>query len=131
MFELQFLKKTVSSTLFLTIFLGAFLTYYYGMNFGLGFISGSLWNVINFNSLIALVSSVFTPAKPDKVRVIKAIFKKFGLLYAGGFVIIKYSHFSLWGILSGFSLLFIVLFLKALGRVFYERSKHTGSSGTD
>ena len=127
MLELQFLKKTIRLTLFLTIFLGAFLTYYYGISFGLGFISASFWNILNFSALAGLIRSVFLPVKFSKIRILTFIFLKFGLLYALGFAIIKYGNFSLWGIFCGFSLLFIVLFLKALGKVFYERSKRLGS----
>ena len=131
MLELQFLYKTLRLTLFLTLLLGAFLFYYYGGSFALGFISGSFWNIVNFSILIGLIRSAFGAVKPNKLKIIIFFILKFGLLYAGGFAIIKYSHFSLWGILSGFSLLFIVLFLKALGKVFYERSKRIGSSGTN
>lgn len=122
MFELQFLYKTLRLTLFLTVFLGAFLFYYYGSSFGLGFISGSFWNIVNFTILIGLIRSIFRNTKPNKAKIAVFFILKFGLLYALGFAIIKYSNFSLGGILAGFSLLFLVLFIEALGKVLYERT---------
>lgn len=131
MVELQFLYKSLRLTLYLTLLFGAFLIYYFGLNFGLGFISASGWNVLNFSILTGLVRAIFqTPKpKPKASKVVLFFFLKFGLLYGAGFVIIKYSHFSLWGILSGFSLLFMVLFLRALGKIFYERISRISRSG--
>ncbi len=127
--ELEFLYKSLRLTLILTLLFGAFLIYYFGLNFGLGFISASGWNLINFSILIGLTSSVFQTAKPKAIKIVLFFFLKFGLLYAAGFVIIKYSHFSLWGISAGFSLLFIVLFLRALGIIFYERTNNISRPG--
>lgn len=122
MVELQFLYKSLRLTFFLSLFLGAFLIYYYGSNVGLGFICGSFWNIFNFVVLIRLIRSVFEPSKRKRLKIFFFCILKFGLLYIIGFVIIKHSHLSLSGMLAGFSLLFLVLFLKTLGRVFYERT---------
>jgi hypothetical protein len=122
MFELQFLYKCLRLTLYLTLFIGAFLTYYYRSSVALGFMSGSFWNIFNFNILISLIRSIFSSVKPNKTKIVLLFIVKFGLLYVAGFAIIKYSGFSLQGILWGFSLLFVVLFLKALGKVLYERT---------
>lgn len=124
MLELQFLYKSLRLTLYLTLLIGAFLTYYYGGSFALGFVSGSFWNIFNFSILIRLIRSVFQTVKPSKIKIVLFFILKFGLLYVLGFVIIKYSGFSLWGILAGFSLLLVVLFLKALGKVLYERTNN-------
>jgi len=85
---------------------------------------GALWGSLNLYFLTNLITEIFSPGKEvRKGKVILIVLVKFPLLYLIGYVllIIKRSgsqdpYFPAISLVSGFTLIFLVMFLKALGR---------------
>lgn len=109
---------------------------YYNKNFALGALAGGAWNIINIYFLTRLVKVTFSPASPavsgqegrtgpkspNKKKIAYLVFIKFPLLYGAGFLILRYSGVSLYGVLVGFSIFFLVISLKAIGAAIVDRS---------
>jgi hypothetical protein len=94
-----------------------FVTVYYDFKFGAGILSGAIWGCLNLIFLTHLITEVFTPAQEvRKGKIILIALIKFPLLYLFGFGLLKINYFPPISLLSGFTLIFLVMFLKALGR---------------
>lgn len=96
---------------------------YYNKNFALGALAGGAWNIINVYFLTCLVRVAFGTKSPNKKKITYLVFIKFPLLYGAGFAILRYSGVSLYGVLVGFSILFLIIPLKAIGAVIGDRSR--------
>ena len=83
----------------------------------LGFLLGSAWSVANLYIIKGLVELVITPHTGSLRRIaLHAVFK-FPLLYAGGYFILSAGGYTIWAPMAGFSLPFVVIVLKACGRL--------------
>lgn len=117
---LDFIHRIIKVFLIVTALFVPFIFLSFGPSFTLGFLSGALWNLLNIRILAVLFCK-------------KGLFLylvKFPFLYLSGYLILKYTDFSIYGIIMGFSLIFLVIILKVLGKFLidykgmeaYERS---------
>lgn len=113
---LEFISRVRHATLVVGVLTFAFVSLYYSPTFGLGLLVGCLWGVANFWALEHVLTAVLRPDTVDRRKAFIFAGIKFPVLYAAGFVILWKGWFEPVSLLAGFSLLFLVVLLKALGR---------------
>lgn len=114
----NFIIKSLKIAVVITIILAPFSLVYFSPSVAIGFTAGAVWNILNVY-LLFHASNVLVPSEQadeaKKMMGIIAGIVKFPVLYGLGYVIIKYTGASLYGIIAGFSLIFVVLVLRAVG----------------
>jgi len=113
----EFIHRVIKTSLVLAVLGFLFVTVYYDFKFGGGILAGAIWGCLNLLFLTRLITEVFSPGeeiKKGKVTLIAVV--KFPLLYAAGFILLWLEYFPAVSLVIGFSLLFLVMFLKAMGR---------------
>ncbi|MCX7918927.1 MAG: hypothetical protein N3A72_04830 [bacterium] len=113
--EINFLKRCLLTTAWVTIIVALFTAYYYNFLFGLGLMIGSAWNIGNFWLIMRLGSALLIKESNDRKRIGYLLALKFPAWYGIGYLILRYAQLPIYGLLVGFSILFIVTLLKALG----------------
>ncbi|HZX48639.1 MAG TPA: hypothetical protein VFF47_05420 [Nitrospirota bacterium] len=116
--ENDLIKRSIRTSVIVAVILIPFLYLYLGSTFTYGFIAGAAWNIVNVFLLFHLITNLITPAESNKGLGVIAGVIKFPLLYGAGYIVIRYTDVSLYGILAGFSLILLIFALKALG-IFY------------
>ena len=114
---LEFLKRVQRATLVVGVIAFAFVGLYYDVSFGLGMLIGCLWGVANFWAITRVLTAVMTRGPIDRHRAFIFAAIKFPVLYVAGFLLLRSGWFEPISLVAGFSLLFLVVLLKALGRV--------------
>lgn len=118
--SLEFLKRIWKATLVVGVIVSAFTAVYYDMMFAAGVFVGCLWGVANFIALIAVLTAFVTPEKVNRRRALWLAAVKFPVIYGIGYLILRSGWFAPVALLVGFSLLFTVTLLKALGRTYLK-----------
>lgn len=108
--------RTVRSTGVVLLIALVFGMYYAGFYPALGFFFGGVWGIINLLTLRQLVQAALRPEGVDIRRTIVIALIKFPLLYASGYFLLASKLFEPWILMAGFSLMFVVFLLKAVGR---------------
>jgi len=116
--EKDIIKRSIKVSLIVAVIFTPFLYLYIGSAFTYGFMAGAAWNIVNVFLLFHLVTNLITPVASNKGFGVIAGVIKFPIIYGLGYVVIKYTNVSLYGILAGFSLILTIFALKALG-IFY------------
>jgi len=112
---LGFLDRTLRTTgIVLLIFL-PFGLYYLGVYPTLAAFSGGVWGLLNLIFISALVRSTIRPEAVNKLQVIGIAVFKFPLLYASGYFLTQIKQFDPLYLLAGFSLLLVIVVLRAIG----------------
>jgi hypothetical protein len=113
----EFIHRVIKTSLVLAVLGFIFFTVYYDFKFGAGILAGAIWGSLNLLFLTHLITEVFNPGKEvRKGKVIVIALIKFPLLYLFGYLLLAIKYFPPISLLSGFTLIFLVMFLKALGR---------------
>lgn len=121
---IEFIHRVIKTSLVLTALIFLFVTVYYQFRFGAGILAGSVWGCLNLWFLTQLITEIFSPGKEVKKRkVIIIAVVKFPLLYAAGYCLLEIVHLTPVSLLIGFTLIFLVMFLKALGRWIISMNK--------
>ena len=118
--DLDFLKRIGRSTVVLGALAFVFVAVYYDPTFAAGILIGCLWGVANFAAISAVIRATIRPGGIQRRRALLLAAIKFPVLYGIGYIILRSHKFLPVALVLGFSLLFLVTFLKALGR-FYLR----------
>lgn len=114
---IEFIHRVIKTSLVVAVLCFLFVTVYYNFKFGAGILAGSVWGCLNLWFLTQLVVEIFSPGKEvKKGKVIVIAVVKFPLLYATGYFLLKINYFPPISLVSGFTLIFLVMFLKAMGR---------------
>ena len=116
--DLNFLKRIGRTTALVGVVVFSFVAVYYDTNFALGLLIGCGWGVANFAALTALLTTVVAPGKVSRRRAVLLAAIKFPVLYLAGYGILRFQWFAPEALLTGFSLLFLVTLMKALGRTY-------------
>ena len=112
---LGFLDRTLRTTgIVLLIFL-PFGLYYLGIYPTLAAFSGGVWGLLNLIFISALVRSTIRPEAVNKFQVIGIAVFKFPLLYGSGYFLTQVKQFDPLYLLAGFSLLLVIVVLRAIG----------------
>jgi hypothetical protein len=113
----EFIHRVIKTSLVLAALGFLFVTVYWNFKFGAGILAGAVWGCLNLLFLTRLITEVFSPGEEiKKGKVILIAVVKFPLLYAAGFLLLTKTDFPPLSLVIGFSLLFLVMFVKALGR---------------
>jgi hypothetical protein len=112
-FIIRSLRTAVALAL-LGFVLGA---YYLNFAAGVGFLLGALWSIANLYLIKVLIEKVITLAKRPAGPVALLVLVKFPLLYGLGFLVLSWGWYDVLAPLCGFSLPFVVVVLKAAGRL--------------
>ncbi len=114
---IEFINRVIKTSLVLAALGFLFVTVYYDFKFAAGILTGAVWGCLNLLFLTRLITEIFSPGKEvRKSKVIIIALVKFPLLYGFGYILLKINYFPAISLLSGFTLIFVVMFLKALGR---------------
>ena len=113
----EFIHRVIKTSLVVSALGFLFVSVYYDFKFGAGILVGTIWGCLNLYFLTNLITEVFSPGKEvRKGKIILIVLVKFPLLYLVGYVLLVIKYFPAVSLLSGFTLIFLVMFLKALGR---------------
>jgi len=113
----EFIHRVIKTSLVVAVLGFLFVTVYYNFRFGAGILAGAIWGCLNLYFLTNLITEIFSPDKEvRKGKVILIVLVKFPLLYLVGYVLLIIKYFPAVSLVSGFTLIFLVMFLKALGR---------------
>jgi len=118
--SLEFLTRIWKSTLVVGVIVFAFTAVYFDMKFAWGLLVGCLWGVANFVALTAVLTAFVTPGQVNRNKALMLAAIKFPVIYGLGFFILYSKWFEPTALLVGFSLLFMVTLLKALGRSYLQ-----------
>ena len=118
--SLEFLTRIWKSTLVVGVIVFAFTAVYFDLKFAWGLLVGCLWGVANFIALTAVLTSFVTPGHVNRNRALILAAIKFPIIYGLGYLIMRSEWFEPTSLLVGFSLLFLVTLLKALGRSYLK-----------
>lgn len=115
--ELDFIDRSLkTSGVVLLVFL-PFGLFYLGTFPSLAIFFGGVWGILNLIFISALVRSTLRPGGANRPKAVGVALFKFPLLYAAGFFLLKVPQFEPLYLLIGFSSLFVIIVLKALGRM--------------
>lgn len=118
--SLEFLRRIWKTTLVVGVIVFAFTGVYFNMKFAYGLLVGCLWGVANFIALAAVLTAFVTPGEVNRNRALLLAAVKFPVIYGIGYLILRSGWFEPTSLLVGFSLLFLVTLLKALGRSYLK-----------
>jgi len=113
--DLKFLTRCLKTTAWVTLVIAIFSAFYYNVLFGIALIIGSVWNLGNFWLIIRLANGLLINESSERKRIISWLALKFPGWYGLGYLILRFTHLPVLGLLIGFSLLFAVIILKVLG----------------
>ena len=114
---IEFIHRVIKTSLVVAVLCFLFVTVYYNFKFGAGILAGTIWGSLNLWFLTQLIVEIFSPGKEvRKGKMILIAVVKFPLLYAAGFILLRINYFPPLSLVSGFTLIFLVMFLKAMGR---------------
>jgi hypothetical protein len=125
---IEFIHRVIKTSLVLAVIILLFVTVYYEFKFAAGILAGCVWGCLNLYFLTQLITEIFSPGQEvRKGKVIMIAVVKFPLLYAAGYLLLKTGYFPPLSLICGFTLIFLVIFLKALGRwvLSMEKDKNT------
>lgn len=128
--DLGFLKRIGRTTAVVGAVAFLFLAVYYDVTFALGVLVGCLWGVANFAALAAVLIATIRPGGADRRRALLLSLVKFPVLYGIGYLILRTEWFTPVSLVIGFSLLFLVTLLKALGRLYLKLDESRAPSST-
>jgi MFS superfamily sulfate permease-like transporter len=114
---IEFIYRTIKTSLILALIILLFVSVYYNFKFALGILVGCMWGCLNLYFLSSLIVETIKLEKINRRKVLLIVLVKFPLLYFLGYILLRIKYFSALSLLAGFTLIFVVLALKALGRI--------------
>jgi len=121
--KLEFISRVIKVTLIVAVICLVVVGFYYGLSYGLGIFAGAVWGCVNLYLIKQVVGNTLTLEQKDYLKIFTILGIKFPLLYLAGYGLLKIKYLPALNLLLGFSLIFGVIFLKGLGRVFLEKNQ--------
>lgn len=115
---LEFIKRIIRTTAILSLIVALALAVYHDGTFAFGFLVGTAWGLANLFAIRLLVAELINPAGARRKMILPVALVKFPVLYVGGYLVLASEAFSVLSLLAGFSLMFVVIILKVLGRLY-------------
>lgn len=112
----DFLRRSMRMTALLLIVGPLFALIYAGTWPALAILSGGAWSLVNLIFLSAMVRAIIIPGSRDIAAIAGLALIKFPALYITGYFLLTFSKFDAIYLLIGFSVFFVVVILKSLGR---------------
>jgi len=114
--EISFIERTLKTAGLLALVILIFGSFYYGFRPTISVFTGLIWGMVNLYFLSLLIRATLRPDNVDKITALFLLFVKIPLLYLTGYFMMTSSFFNPILLLIGFSLLLLVIVLKAAGR---------------
>ena len=114
---LEFINRVIRTSLIVSVLLFLFVAVYRNFPFGLGLFLGTAWGCLNLFFITQTIVEAFSLKKPNKGKLMLILLVKFPLLYSAGYLLLRLKYFPVESLLIGFTLIFAITFLKALGQV--------------
>lgn len=114
---LEFISRVIKTSLVISAFILIFGSVYYDWNYSLGISIGLVFNCVNVWFIMGLVKRTITLEKRKMIPIVGISLIKVPALYFIGYVILKADFVPVTSLLVGFTLLFGVIVLKAVGRL--------------
>lgn len=115
--DIGFVSRTLRTTSLLALVVLIIGTFYFGFYPTLSVVTGIVWGMVNLYFLERLVRSTLRPEGIDKTAALVYLFIKFPLLYASLYFMVTSDFFDPILLLVGFTVVLLVIVLKAAGRV--------------
>ncbi|MEW5923991.1 MAG: hypothetical protein AB1746_08395 [Candidatus Zixiibacteriota bacterium] len=115
--DIGFVSRTLRTTSLLALVVLIIGTFYFGFYPTLSIVTGIIWGMVNLYFLERLVRSALRPEGVDKMAALVYLFIKFPLLYASLYFMVTSKFFDAILLLIGFTVVLLVIVLKAAGRV--------------
>ncbi len=128
--ELEFINRVIKVTLILAVAVLIAVGFYYGLPYGSGIFAGAVWGCVNLFFIKQLVQNWLISGPKDYLRIYTILGIKFPLLYLAGYGLLKIKQLPPLNLMLGFSLIFLVIFLKGLGRLFLQKTQTKEKSKT-
>jgi hypothetical protein len=116
--DLDLLKRVRRTSILFGAPMAVVITTYWGLGVGGGWTAGVAWSLVNLYFLGSLIQKVVTAADRQPAAIAVAVFIKFPVLYAAGFILLWNGFLSVAGLVAGFTWPFFVLMMKGLGRYY-------------
>ncbi len=113
---LEFIGRLLRTTAVVLLVFVPFGLYYLGVYPSVAVLSGCVWGMLNLLLLTRLIRLTIRPDGPTEVKSIAMVAILFLLLFVAGYGLLKVDQFAPWLLLIGFTSLFAIMFLKAVGR---------------
>ncbi|MFC1475148.1 hypothetical protein ACFLQG_00735 [Candidatus Zixiibacteriota bacterium] len=127
-FDPDFIIRTLKTSGIVLLISFVFGFYYFGFYPTLAFFSGGIWGMINLILIMRLVKAALRPEGADLATVILTGLVKFPLLYASGYFLLNVEQFDVKFIVYGFTLVMIIMVLKAIGRLMLGMDTHKNNT---
>jgi hypothetical protein len=129
--DLRFIDRVIKATLLLAAILFPFFALYIKMNFALSVLFGAVWGSLNLLAIKIIITSLLPGPSKNALLGFLVLFLKLPVLYFVGYLLVAWDYLSVYGLLWGFSGIFIVALLKVLGRLYLgmdeiKKASHNG-----
>jgi len=126
-FNFDFITRTLRTTGVLLLIMFVVGIYYFGFYDSLAVLSAGIWSMVNLIFLAALVRTALKPDGVDKLAAAGLALIKFPLLYAAGYFLLTVEIFRPVPLLIGFSMVLVVMVLKAAARVMLKLDENVNN----
>jgi hypothetical protein len=114
--NVDFVDRVIKTSLILIAIVFPFAALYLKIPFALSLVFGCLWGCANLFLIRILVTRTLGVRIKSKFWIILIVFVKFPILYFLGYLLLKWTYLSPYGLLLGFTAIFIVTVLKVVSR---------------
>ena len=123
---IEFIHRVIKTSLIFSFLIFLFVIFYYRFNYASGIFMGCLWGCVNLFFLTNLITETTNLEGINKKRVLLLVLLKFPLLYLSGYFLLRINYFPVTSLLAGFTLIFVVILLKALGKMVISSPRKGG-----
>jgi hypothetical protein len=114
--NLEFIDRIIKTSLLVIIIAFPFAAVYVRLSFAISIILGCLWGCADLFLIKLLITSFLGGRKRGILSIILILTAKFPFLYFLGYLLVKWNYLSIYGLLWGFSAIFLVTVLKVVSR---------------
>lgn len=129
--NLDILRRVRKTSIVIGVPMAVIITTYWGYGVGGGWIAGIAWSLVNLYFIGSLVQKALTTGDRNVAAIVAAVFIKFPVLYAAGFVLLWNGYLSVAGLVAGFTWPFFVLVMKGAGRYYMKLDETRRSVASD
>ncbi len=115
--DITFVGRTLRTTGVISLLVLIFGSFYYGFQPTLSVFTGIIWGMVNLYFLSLLIRATLKTGEVDKMTAFILLFIKFPFLYLSGYLMIVSDYFQPLLLLAGFTIVLLVIVLKAFGRM--------------
>jgi len=114
---IEFIHRVIKTSLIVGGLIFLFAVFYYRFDYASGIFVGCGWGCVNLFFLTNLITETTNLEGINRKRVLFLVLLKFPLLYVTGYFLLRIDYFPVTSLLVGFTLIFVVILFKALGKI--------------